>query len=266
MDRTVLITGAGGRIGRILRKHWLGRHRIVGVDAAPYRSDENTEVQRHCDIGHDIEALGKAFADAGRGAVVVHLAAVTWETVGWDEILHTNIMGTQNVFRVAHEHGARKAIFASSNHVTGGYGDWPPGTDPQSPFVPPPTISPTSPIRPDSLYGVSKACGEAFAYFASTAWLLDAICLRIGSVTKTDDPLENTRLRSTWLSHRDCCHLFDCAVNANARFGIYYGVSNNTQKFWDIENARRELGYQPQDNAEEHYAEASKGQKHAHTA
>jgi hypothetical protein len=32
-------------------------------------------------------------------------------------------------------------------------------------------------------------------------------------------------------------------------FGIYYGVSNNRGAFWDISNARFDLGYDPQDDA-----------------
>jgi hypothetical protein len=31
--------------------------------------------------------------------------------------------------------------------------------------------------------------------------------------------------------------------------GICYGASNNRRRFWDIENAREELGQSPQDDA-----------------
>ena len=45
--------------------------------------------------------------------------------------------------------------------------------------------------------------------------------------------------------------LVDCALEAPAdlRFGVYYGVSRNTWRFWDISN---EIGYDPQDDAEQH--------------
>jgi uronate dehydrogenase len=39
------------------------------------------------------------------------------------------------------------------------------------------------------------------------------------------------------------------AIETDIGFGIYYGVSNNTGRFWDISNAERDLGYIPQDNA-----------------
>jgi hypothetical protein len=32
-------------------------------------------------------------------------------------------------------------------------------------------------------------------------------------------------------------------------FGVYYGVSDNRGRFWDIANARTDLGYDPQDDA-----------------
>jgi uronate dehydrogenase len=36
------------------------------------------------------------------------------------------------------------------------------------------------------------------------------------------------------------------------KFGIYYGISNNTRAYWDTENARKEIGYAPEDNAEDY--------------
>lgn len=32
-------------------------------------------------------------------------------------------------------------------------------------------------------------------------------------------------------------------------FAIFFGVSNNTGRFWDINNAQRLVGYAPQDDA-----------------
>jgi hypothetical protein len=54
------------------------------------------------------------------------------------------------------------------------------------------------------------------------------------------------------LTPRDVKHLYQCAVSApnDVRFGVFYGVSNNKWNFWDIEDARRRIGYQPQDNME----------------
>ena len=46
--------------------------------------------------------------------------------------------------------------------------------------------------------------------------------------------------------------LIQCCLEADSTdFGIYYGISNNTRAYWDIQNARDELGYSPEDDAED---------------
>jgi len=37
-------------------------------------------------------------------------------------------------------------------------------------------------------------------------------------------------------------------------FQIVYGISNNTRAFWSVANARRVIGYAPQDDSERTYA------------
>ena len=36
-------------------------------------------------------------------------------------------------------------------------------------------------------------------------------------------------------------------------FQIFYGISANSRAIWSIANARRVIGYQPQDNSEERF-------------
>ncbi len=43
--------------------------------------------------------------------------------------------------------------------------------------------------------------------------------------------------------------LIEKSLTTNMTFGIYYGVSNNKGGFWDITNARTDLGYHPLDDA-----------------
>ena len=47
-------------------------------------------------------------------------------------------------------------------------------------------------------------------------------------------------------------NLFSKCIDAPSelKFGIYYGVSNNKWRFWDISNSEAEIGYRPSDNAE----------------
>lgn len=37
-------------------------------------------------------------------------------------------------------------------------------------------------------------------------------------------------------------------------FQIFYGISDNARKFWSIVNARKVIGYTPEDDAEFRYA------------
>jgi hypothetical protein len=138
-------------------------------------------------------------------------------------------------------------IYASSNHVTGAYHGFEPNlykyTQPG-----PPMISPEDPIRPDSDYGLSKAFGEAVARYYVDRWEIKAICLRIGAVLKDDNPTSQSQNRRIWLSHRDLLQLVEKSLAADVTFGIYYGISNNKDAFWDISNARADLGYEPVDD------------------
>ena len=59
---------------------------------------------------------------------------------------------------------------------------------------------------------------------------------------------------STWISHRDMVQLTRCCLDAkNVHYGVVYGISANTRKWW-FDPIAEEIGYQPQDNAED-YAE-----------
>jgi len=179
---------------------------------------------------------------------ILHLAGDPNVRASWESVLNANIIGTRNVFEAARMFQVPRVIFASSNHVTGAYEGFEPNlhlhTQPE-----PPRLSPQDPIRPDSDYGVSKAFGEALARYYCARWGIDAICLRIGAVLANDDPTTEPRNRKIWLSHRDLVQLIEKSLIANVAFGIYYGVSNNKGMFWDITNARAELGYVPLDDA-----------------
>ena len=60
-----------------------------------------------------------------------------------------------------------------------------------------------------------------------------------------------------YISERDMRQLFCLSVETpeleddyGVPFHIFYGVSDNARKFWSITNARRVIGYEPQDDSE----------------
>ena len=174
-------------------------------------------------------------------------------------MLYNNIVTTYNVWEASKRAGVKRVVYASSNHAvgmyeledhageirTGDYGDRRPGKFPQ--------IDNTVQIRPDGYYGIGKAFGEATGAYYHDNFGIEAACLRIGTVSRDDDPTANVRMKATWLSHRDMAQLIERSLSVeNLKFEIFYGVSGNKWRFWDIAHAQAFLGYQPQDDAESH--------------
>jgi nucleoside-diphosphate-sugar epimerase len=186
----------------------------------------------------------------------VDLATGSTIDLPWSRVKE-DVEGRVNVLEAARLAGVRRYVFASSNHVTGMYEREQPYAsivegayeelDPASI----PLIGTDWPVRPDSPYGVGKACSEAAARYYSEEHGVSCVCLRIGTVLAEDRP-KAQRHYATLLTHRDLVRLVGCALRAplDRGFGLYYGVSANTWRFWDIANAAEELGFEPQDDAE----------------
>jgi uronate dehydrogenase len=251
----ILITGAAGLIGTVLMRGLEGRYELVGVDRA-LRRPPNVR-RRNLARSRRLAALF-AGADA-----VVDLAGFPSDRTPWKDVWRNNLPATLNVLEAARRAGVRRYVFASSNHVTGGYeldapysaivaGDYA-GLDPTSL----PLIGADRPVRPDGAYAVGKVLGEAAARWYADAYGLSAVCLRIGTVRAEDRPLQ-PRHFATLLTHADLLRLVEAALTADVRFAVCYGVSRNTWRFWDLAN---DIGYDPQDDAEQ-YRDGRAGDPH----
>ena len=237
-----LITGINGLIGTVLRNALGQMHTVYGLD----REGEFSEQVLSADIS-DYQQIAQVVKQFSPLDAIIHLAGNPKVDASWESVLNANIIGTRNIFEAAREFQVPKVVYASSNHVTGAYHGFEPDlykyTQPG-----PPMISPEDPIRPDSDYGLSKAFGEAVARYYLDRWGIKAICLRIGAVMKDDDPTRQSQNRRIWLSHRDLLQLVEKSLASDVTFGIYYGISNNKDAFWDISNARADLGFAPVDD------------------
>jgi nucleoside-diphosphate-sugar epimerase len=241
----LLITGASGVIGAILTKELADLFEIYGIDQtiAP-----NAERSFAVDIA-DYRQIEQALQQIGPVEYMVHLAGDGRVKAPWESVLQNNIIGTRNVYEAARQWSIRRVVFASSSHVTGAYEGIVDEERRLHREHEPIRITTQDPIRPDSNYGVSKAFGEALARFYCARFGIESICLRIGMVVRDDDPTRHLRHRKIWLSHRDLVQLVRKSLLSNVVFGIYYGVSDNKGRFWDIANAQQELGYVPLDDA-----------------
>jgi NAD+ dependent glucose-6-phosphate dehydrogenase len=249
--RVVAVTGAAGIIGGVVRRWLSGLYELRLTDRVPLPAGAGDTI----DLG-DVEALAHSFSGASS---VVHLAAASAVDTEWPDVLSANLIGTYNVFEAARRSGVGRVVFASSSHVVGMY------ERDDAPEIyrhaGPPVVDHLVPPRPDSLYGVSKGYGELLGRLYAERHGLRVVCLRIGTVLGSDDPTARApsgadpaaaehwveRMRATWLSHRDCAELIRCALEADVRYAIAYGVSDVPGRFWDLEHARRTLGYEPRD-------------------
>jgi uronate dehydrogenase len=233
---TVLITGAAGRIGTMLRSRLARPDRmlrlldVVPVEAGPGEEAVTASVT-------DITAMTGACHGAD---AVVHLGGIPSEAT-WDRILDVNINGAYVVFEAARRAGVPRVVFASSNHAV--------GFSPRSKFPVPDYAFPA----PDTYYGVSKAAGEALAALYSRRYGMDAICVRILSCFPRPT---DARMLATWLSPDDAGRLFEACLTApSPGFRVVFGVSANTRGGWVSLAEARALGYEPRDDAETYAAE-----------
>ena len=244
----VLVTGAAGLIGGIVRPALAGEYQVRGLDVTTAAGVDWIRDMRR------LESIAPAFADAD---VVVDLAAVASAKASWNAVLENNLPATVNAFEAARRAGVRRVIFASSNHAVGAYEH----DEPWASIVAGAyeelepdalqRIGPDAPVRPDGPYGVGKVFGEAVGRYYADASGISVICLRIGTVNEADRPTE-TRHFATLITHRDLVSLVRCSIAAppDVRFGVVYGVSRNAWRLWDVDAARDVVGFVPEDDAE----------------
>ena len=229
--RTVLLTGAAGGLGTLMRSllpEYGYTLRLFDVRPVEGEPDAVT-----ADLS-DTDALREAV----RGVdAVIHLAGISLEAP-FEKILKSNIEGTYNLYEAARLEGVPRIVFASSNHAVG----FTPAPRAGEPLIPVDT-----PRRPDTFYGLSKSFGEDLAQFYWDKHGLETVSVRIGSCFP--EPT-SVRMLSVWMSPADGARLFHAALTAEGvGHTVVYGSSANTRLWWDLTTARA-LGYEPRDDSE----------------
>ncbi|MGY4975097.1 NAD-dependent epimerase/dehydratase family protein [Streptomyces nigrescens] len=234
--RTVLLTGAAGGLGTLMRELLPPYgYRLRLFDQRPVEGAPDAVTAELADT----EALGEAVHGVD---AIVHLAGIPLEAP-FEKILRANIEGTYHLYEAARAAGVRRVVFASSNHAVG--------------FTPRPAdgsgaIPVDTPRRPDTYYGLSKGFGEDLASLYWDLHGIETVSVRIGSCFP--EPT-SVRMLSIWLSPADCARLLDAALTApGVGHTVVYGSSANTRLWWDLSTARA-LGYTPQDDSEPYAAE-----------
>ena len=249
-SKTVLITGAAGNLGAKLSAHLEGRYELRLLDIDPRGDDAIVPA----DLSEWNEEWVEHLQDAN---VVVHLAADPTAHQTWPKLIGPNIDAVANVFQACALAGVERIVYASSNHVMGGYQN-----DPE-----PARLTTDLPPRPgtryvvggeqrdSTAYGSAKLFGERLGKCFADGFGLSVIAVRIGWVRPgenraADVPADRGPwFRMMWLSNRDFCQLMERSIEADdsLRFAVINGMSANAGMRWDIEYTRQVVGYEPQD-------------------
>ncbi|ODT98288.1 MAG: NAD-dependent dehydratase [Planctomycetes bacterium SCN 63-9] len=239
--RSVLITGASGNIGRKLRAAWTDVYDMVLIDKETSEDDPDV-------IAADLSVLDEDWMTYFHGVdTVVHLAANGNEFASWEELIEPNLDTLFNVLHAAALAGVDRIVFASSNHVMGGYQDSGDAS-----------ITVELPPQPDGPYGVTKLVAERMGRSLAKSFDLTFIALRLGWIqpgSNRPESLPHDWARKLWLSNSDLVRLFDCAVEAEIEdraFVLVNGMSRNHGMRWDLTDAAEILGYMPEDDAFTH--------------
>ena len=177
-----------------------------------------------------------------------------------------NVEMAYNVYQTAREEGVRRVLMISSNHAADYYeplildGAWD-------------VVTPDMQERAVGYYGWAKATyehlGFIFAQGGPGEPPLENVQIRIGGPRENDlerieagDMRRVRRALAVYLSRRDLVQLIvksietaDVSDRHGVPFQVFYGISGNSHAFWSIANARRVIGYAPQDNSELRFRE-----------
>ena len=227
----LLLTGAAGGLGKELRERLKPFADVIRLsDIAPMAPASGPQEEIVvCDLS-DKSAVDALVAGCD---AIVHLGGVSVERP-FEEVLEGNIRGVFHVYEAARRHGAKRIVFASSNHTIGFYKQ---DED----------IDANVRKRPDGYYGLSKSFGEDMAQFYFDRYGIETVSIRIGSSFPKP---HNRRMMSTWLSYRDLTTLIEKSLfTPDVKHTIVYGVSANRDVWWDNTQAAH-LGFMPQDTSE----------------
>lgn len=233
MMQRLLITGGAGALGAMCREKLQHlAHTIRVTDVADLGTAAPHEELLRADLAKP-DAL-RQLVDGCDG--IVHFGGQSTEAE-WTKIRASNVDGVINLYEAVRLSATKPRIFfASSNHVTGFH-----DISEQ--------LTPDAPFKPDSLYGVSKVFGEAVARLYFDKFGIETACVRIGSCYPAPS---GYRMLSTWLSYRDLIALIE-SVFAAPHLGCptIYGVSANTQSWWDNRSIEH-IDWKQIDDAEDH--------------
>lgn len=229
----VLVTGATGEVGRGVLP-WLEEQfslRLLSLDP-PDRDPRRIQADLL-----DWNALSAALVGVHS---VLHLAVAPGHTGVYendsfnDRRFDVNVKGAYHVFEAARRAKVRRIVLVSSLMVVWGYGN--------AELVPGDALP-----RPVGTYALTKMLAEEIARHYSERHKMEVITLRITAPLDLQDP-ERLRqpVRPQQIPLPDLAQAFVRALTVPLeRYEVVTIVGESSRRIWDLEPARRVLGYEP---------------------
>jgi hypothetical protein len=184
------------------------------------------------------------------------------------KLASSDIQMAYNVYKTAQEEGVKRIVVFSSNHASDYYED----LIKQGILE---TVTEDMPPYSDNFYGWSKICEETLGHlFASGAGgkPLEVIMLRIGAPRTdlienctSDDYYYVRRHFGSYLSIKDEIQLLRLCIEKDKvrdengfPFLLAYATSDNYNRIWSLRDARRLLGFKPEDSSYGDFSERAK--------
>lgn len=282
--KKVLMTGAAGYIAHQMLPTFRAGYDLVLVDVT--RRNRQGEEVLGVEVVDLVDPDRDKYARYFEGVhAVVHLGYK--RRSGANPLDHffdekQNVEMAYNVFRTAYDAGVERVVMASSNHAA----DWYEHALVHRRAME--TVDPYALPLSDNFYGWAKAAYEHMGFLFACGGLdfrdasgreqhtggnlgsarkMGVVMVRIGAPRELDvtkyasDPMAYKRDLGAYISPRDLTQLFVKAIAAPAienehgvPWQVVYGISDNARAFWSLANARKVLGYQPEDDSEAKFA------------
>jgi uronate dehydrogenase len=232
----VLVTGSAGRIGQAVVDELKRRGRpLRGFDRVATPGIDDFVVGTLTDP----QAVARACEGAG---TLIHLAATPDDADFLSELVPNNLIGVHNVLEAARAAGVQRFILASSGQVV-----W------WQRLRGPLPITADAPPTPRSWYACCKMFLEGAGRAFSEGYHKSVIVARLGWCPRSREHVEELK-QTEWgpdvyLSPGDAGRFFACAVEAQTvDFAIIYACSKPVRRaYFDLDTARRVVGFEPQD-------------------
>ncbi|WP_114558534.1 NAD-dependent epimerase/dehydratase family protein [Desertihabitans aurantiacus] len=261
--RRVLLTGATGYIAGQLLPAFRERYDLTLVDVR--RTDRDGHELPDVEVVDALDDPEGRFDALCQGIdTVVHCGHLKPETPSY-AAERRNVELTARVYEAAQAAGVRRVVVTSTNQASKWYErPWREGLVDR--------VGPEDYPRPDSWYGWAKVAYESMGFLYATGQIgpaLPNVQIRIvaprpiRAADFIDRPVADFhRDLAGYVSPRDLQQLYVRSIEAasvddehGVPFQIFYGVSANARTFWSTANARRVVGYAPQDDSEREFAD-----------